>query len=79
MLELDFDSETENGNKVYIRATFEPVYDFEETQYGERSIFYWHLTGLKIKHCFDEFYEPTDSDYNDYEAEAIRLASKEAA
>jgi hypothetical protein len=76
---LDFDSETENGNSVSITATFEPIHDFEETQYGEQSIFYWHLIGLKITHSSITHYEPTDNDYEDYQSEAIRRASKEAA
>jgi len=84
-LVLDFDSVTENDRPVYITATFEPVHDFEETQYGERAIFYWHLIDLKIKHSDCPHmhtcgcYEPTDNDYEDYQSEARRLASQEAA
>lgn len=76
---LDFESTTENGSCVFVAATFEPIHDFEETQYGERSIFYWHLIGLKITHSSITHYEPTSNDYNDFESEAKKLASKEAA
>lgn len=83
---LNFDSETENGNTVHIEAKFEPISDFEETRYGERSITYWHLINLKIKHsgCPHMFYgcgcyEPCDSEYETFESEARDLAAKEAA
>ena len=76
---LDFDSVTENDRPVYITATFEHVSDFTETQYGEKRESYWHLIGLKITHSSLKHYEPTDNDYQDYQTEAKRLASKEVA
>jgi hypothetical protein len=76
---LDFDSVTENDNAVSIRATFERITDYSETQYGEKRETYWHLVSLKITHSKLNYYQPTDNDYEDYESEARKLASKEAA
>lgn len=76
---LEFESESENGKRVYITAKFWGVHDYEETRYGERQIFYWHLASLKYQHSTYELYEANDEEYKDFEREAKRLASKEAA
>jgi hypothetical protein len=84
-LEVEFDSESEEGRKVMISAKFEFIEDYIETPYGEKREVYWHLVGIKIKpfncHCYPSCfcYEPTNSEYNEFETEAKKLASKEAA
>jgi len=78
-LVLDFESETENGNAVYIEAKFEAIYDFEAARYSEKKIMYWHLIALKITHSKISHYTPTDSDYAEFEEQAKNRAAKEAA
>jgi len=85
MLELDFASETENGKRVFVSATFERIHDYEDTRYGERAVFYWHLIGLKVKHSkcphlhHCDCYQPTEDELTEHETDARKLASKEVA
>ena len=84
-LEIDFTSETEQGNKVFIVAKFEHIEDYVETPYGEKREVYWHLISLRIKHSHCphmhscDCYEPTNNEYDSYESEARNLASMELA
>lgn len=85
MLEVEFEADTEEAQRVMVYAKFEPISDYIETPYGEKFETYWHLISMKVKRkncdCYDECLccWPSDTDFEEYETEAKRLASKEAA
>lgn len=85
MLELEFESVSEEGRRITVSATFEPISDYIETQYGEKLETYWHLINLEVKpfncHCYPTCFcfDISDNEYKEIEYEARKLASKEAA